>query len=823
MKRFKVTGMSCAVCQNSVEKAVLSVEGVKSCNVSLLTNSLTVEGNADDNLIIAAVTKAGYGVEVINDNVSSLNSKNKSDKTLLRLIISAFLLLVLMYFSMGYTMFNFPLPSIFAQKPALVCLIQIILSTAVIVINNKFFINGFKGLIKLSPNMDTLVAMGSGASFIYSVTVVLKVLSAQKFGDIALASSYLHELYFEAAAMILTLVTVGKYLESLQKERTTLALTGLINLKPLTATVIRNGKEVKVSASEVLVDDIFIVRPGEKIPADAVVVKGQSAIDESALTGESIPSEKSIDSKVYSATTNISGYLECRATNVGDDTVLSKIIQIVSDTMSSKAPIARVADKVASVFVPCVLIIAIITFLAWFFVENNVGFSLARAISVLVISCPCALGLATPVAITVGNGVAAKLGILFKNAAAIETCGKIKNVILDKTGTVTNGKPVVTDVIPFENISEKELLEFAFSLEKQSEHPLAVAVNEYCKNNNIDAFEIVDFKSISGNGVSAIYDNKTLSAGKKEFISDFTELNDEALSISNKLAGSGKTPLYFALDGKFLGIIAVADTLKADSISAIENLKLNGYNVVMLTGDNEITAQAIGNSAGINKIYANVLPNEKADIVKQFCSEGFTAMVGDGINDAPALTVADLGVAIGTGADIAVDAADVVVMKNSVNDVFCAFMLGNATLRNIKENLFWAFIYNIICIPLAAGVFIPLFNLGLNPMLASAAMSLSSICVVSNALRLKKFKLKTKGEKKMNVTLNIEGMMCPHCSGRVKQALESIDGVICAEVSHETGTAVIELCGNVSIDILKSAVENAGYKVILSGSKNPVF
>ena len=814
MKRFKVIGMSCAVCQSRVEKAVMSVEGVESCNVSLLTNTLSVEGNIADNLIISAVNEAGYGAEILEDHHSALKGDTKSDKIFLRLFVSAVLLIVLMYFSMGFTMFNFPMPDFLSSNPAIICLIQFVLCSFVIIINNNFFTNGFKGLIKLSPNMDTLVAIGSSVSYIYSIFVALKIVSVQSVGNTSLALSDLHSLYFESAAMILTLVTVGKFLEAKQKSKTTAALTGLISLKPLTASVVRNGTEIKINANEVLVDDIIIVRPGEKIPADAVVIKGYSSVDESALTGESIPSEKRVDSLVYSATINISGYLECKATDVGNDTVFSKIIQIVSDTISSKAPIARVADKVAGIFVPCVLIIALITFLAWLFSVNNVGFALARAISVLVISCPCALGLATPVAITVGNGVAAKSSILFKNAAAIEICGKIKNVILDKTGTVTNGNPVVTDVIPFNNFSETELLGFAFSLEKHSEHPLASAINNYCVNNKIRSFDVSDFKAISGNGVTAIIDNALVSGGNKEFIGSFANISCKENQTYYQLAEEGKTPMLFAYADKLMGIIAVADTIKSDSKIAISNLKRSGYNVIMLTGDNEITANAIANIAGINTVFANVLPNEKAEIVKRYCAEGFTAMVGDGINDAPALTVADLGVAVGTGADIAVDVADVVVMKNSINDVFYALSLGKATLRNIKENLFWAFIYNIIYIPLAAGVFIPLFNIGLNPMLASAAMSLSSVCVVSNSLRLNKFKINSKGEYKMKVTLKIEGMMCPHCSGRVQKALEGLEGVISADVSHELGTAVIEVEKEFPESLLKTTVEKEGYKVI---------
>lgn len=814
MKTFKVTGMSCAACQNRVEKAVLSVDGVKNCTVSLLTNSMTVEGEISENDIIAAVSSAGYGAQVTTDITETVSVEKRYNKTLIRLIVSAIILLILMYFSMGHTMLSLPLPIIFNGNPFLLCVVQWLLSTLVLIINNKFFINGVKSIVKLSPNMDLLVAMGSAASYVYSITVSLKVFSFQRIGDVVAAFSNLHDLYFEAAAMILTLVTVGKFLESLQKEKTTAALKGLIELKPLTACVLKDGVEVRINASEVVSGDIFIVRPGENIPADAVVVKGNSAVDESALTGESIPSEKGIDSKVYSATTNISGYLECKATDVGEDTVLSKIIQIVSDTLSTKAPIARVADKVAGIFVPSVLCVSLITFIIWSLVGKDIGFSLARAISVLVISCPCALGLATPVAITVGNGVAAKHGILFKNAAAIETCGKIKNVILDKTGTLTKGKPVVTDVLEFGNISKNELLKYAYSLEKHSEHPLAAAINNYCEKIGITEYEIDSFKAFSGNGISANFNGKVLLCGKEDFVSEYTIISEEASNISVSLANCGKTPLYFCYDNNFLGIIAVADSLKEDSKNAIENLKDSNYNVVLLTGDNEITAKSIGSSVGISEIYANVLPDEKTDVVKKYRSKGYTAMVGDGINDAPALTVADIGIAIGTGADIAVDAADVVVMKNSINDVYKALMLGKATLKNIKENLFWAFIYNVICIPLAAGVFIPIFGIGLNPMLASVAMSLSSVCVVSNALRLNNFKIKNKGENKMTVTIKIEGMMCPHCSGHVKNALESIEGVVSAEVSHEQGTAVVETVGEISIEVLNSAVVSAGYKVI---------
>lgn len=836
MEQFNVTGMSCAACSTRVEKAVLKVSGVTSCSVSLLTNSMGVEGTATAEEIISAVENAGYGASLkskSNDNSSSSKSDNdflkdtETPKLKKRLIASLVFLAVLMYVSMGHMMWGFPLPEFMADNHIAMGLVQLLLTGAVMVINQKFFISGFKGLIHRSPNMDTLVALGSGAAFIYSTYALFAMTDAQLKGNMEQVMMLMHEFYFESAAMILTLITVGKMLEARSKGKTTDALKGLMKLAPKKATVLIDNVETEVPIEQVKKGDVFVVRPGENIPVDGVIIAGNSAVNESALTGESIPVDKEKGDLVSAATINQSGFIKCEATRVGEDTTLSQIIKMVSDAAATKAPIAKVADKVSGVFVPAIIVIAIITAIIWLFIGESIGFSLARAITVLVISCPCALGLATPVAIMVGNGMGAKNGILFKTASSLEEAGRTQIVVLDKTGTITSGEPKVTDIIPF-GISENDLLEIAFSLENKSEHPLAKAIIAKAKEKNIKAFEVTDFKAMAGNGLTAKQNKITLFGGSKKFISTVATIPSELNSVSEKLSDEGKTPLFFAKDNTLLGIIAVADTIKEDSPQAIKELQNMGIFVVMLTGDNEKTAKAIGKQAGVDKVIAGVLPDGKESVIKDLKQQGKVIMVGDGINDAPALTRADIGIAIGAGTDIAIDAADVVLMKSKLSDVPAAIRLSRATLRNIYENLFWAFIYNVMGIPLAAGVFTGLFGWSLNPMFAAAAMSLSSFCVVTNALRLNLFNIRNpkkfnktnkinitvKEKQTMEKTIKIEGMMCPHCEATVKKCLEEFKEVDTAVVSHETGTAVLTLNSDISDDILKNAIEEKGYKVI---------
>lgn len=825
MRQFDVGGMSCAACSARVEKAVSSLDGVSSCSVSLLTNSMGVEGSADSAEIIRAVENAGYTASEKGKNKTTAQSEpdalkdTESPKILKRLIASIGFLLVLMYFSMGHTMLGLPLPPFFEGNCVGIALVQLLLAAIVMVINQKFFISGFKGLIHRAPNMDTLVALGSATSFIYSAVNLFLMTAA----DSASAMDYMHDLYFESAAMILTLITVGKLLEAKSKGRTTDALRGLMNLAPKKATVIINGKEQTVGVEQVKKGDIFVVRPGESIPVDGVIIDGSAAVDESALTGESVPVDKEPGSTVSAATINRSGFIKCEAARVGEDTTLAQIIKTVSDAAATKAPIAKIADRVSGVFVPVVIAIAVITFAIWMFLGAPVGEATARAVSVLVISCPCALGLATPVAIMVGSGVGAKHGILFKTAESLEETGRLKIIAFDKTGTVTKGEPVVTDIKP-NGISVHELVYFAASLEKKSEHPLSRAVNLYAEENNIDIAEASGFKNLPGRGLSAELDGEKLCGGNLEFIGQQCEISGEFKGISDSLSAEGKTPLYFSKGNKLLGIIAVADVIKPDSREAVSKLKSQGIRVVMLTGDNKKTASAIAKQAGIDEVIAGVLPGEKENEIKKLGAQGKTAMVGDGINDAPALTTADVGIAIGAGTDVAIDAADVVLMNSSLIGVPNAVKLGRAVLRNIRQNLFWAFVYNIIGIPLAAGAFIGVLGWGMNPMFGAAAMSLSSFCVVTNALRLNLVKLsqvktdnkqnKIKEEKKMQKTLKIEGMMCPHCEARVKSALEALEEVQSADVSHEKGTAVVTLGSDVSDQKLKETVEAQGYKVI---------
>ena len=830
MEQYNVTGMSCAACSARVEKAVSALEGVTSCSVNLLTNSMGVEGTADSATVIAAVEAAGYGATLKSDP----NNKSESDSDSLkdtqtptlrkRLFASLGFLLVLMYFSMGHMMFGLPVPSFFAENHVAMGILQLLLTGIVMVINQKFFINGFKGIINRAPNMDTLVALGSGASFVWSVYALFAMTNAQAQGNHAAVAEFMHEFYFESAAMILTLITVGKMLEARSKGKTTDALKGLMKLAPKTATIIKDGKEVSVPVSQVSKGNIFVVRPGESIPVDGIVLEGSSAVDESALTGESIPVDKAAGDSVSAATINQSGFIKCEAVKVGEDTALSQIIKMVSDAAATKAPIAKVADKVSGIFVPAVISIAVITFIIWMVAGESAGFALARAISVLVISCPCALGLATPVAIMVGSGVGAKNGILFKNATSLETAGKVNIVALDKTGTITNGTPVVTDIIPID-CDENELIKTAYSLEKKSEHPLAKAIIAKAEKISSDFYEIEDFIALPGNGLCAKIDNNEIIGGNLKFIEGKASVSAEIKSKANKLAEDGKTPMLFAKSGKTIGIIAVADTIKDDSREAIKQLKNMGIRVVMLTGDNEKTAKSIGKLSGVDEVIAGVLPSGKESAIRRLMEEGRVAMVGDGINDAPALTRADIGIAIGAGTDIAIDAADIVLMKSRLTDVAAAIRLSRATLTNIHQNLFWAFLYNTLGIPLAAGLFIPVFGWEMNPMFGAAAMSLSSFCVVSNALRLnlfkihsdkkdKKIKAKTKEKKAMTKTMKIEGMMCPHCEARVKKTLEEIAGVESADVSHETDTAVVTLGADVADDILKNAIEEQGYKVI---------
>lgn len=830
MKKFNVTGMSCAACSSRVEKAVSKVEGVQSCSVSLLTNSMGVEGSASDESIIAAVEKAGYGASVAGaekkQSAETDQLKDKDTPVLMhRLIASVGFLVVLMYISMGHMMWGWPLPAFFADNHIAMGLAQLLLCVIIMVINRKFFISGFKGLIHRSPNMDTLVALGSGASFVYSVYALFAMTDAQVKGNAELVMSYMHEFYFESAAMILTLITVGKMLEAHSKGKTTNALKALLNLAPKKATLLIDGKETEVTVDKVKKGDVFVVRPGESIPVDAEITDGSTAVDESALTGESIPVDKVVGDSVSAGTINKSGFIKCSATAVGEDTALSQIIKMVSDAAATKAPVAKIADKVSGVFVPVVIVIAVVTIAVWLLCGQTVGYALARGISVLVISCPCALGLATPVAIMVGNGMGARKGILFKTAASLEEAGKTQIAVLDKTGTITKGEPKVTDIIPFE-ITENELLKYAYSIEVKSEHPLAKAIIVKAEELSLNPYEVTDFKTESGNGLSAEYNGKRIIGGSKKYISSIIGISNDILSKADKLSEEGKTPLFFMLDNKLLGIIAVADVIKEESPKAIKQLQNMGIKVVMLTGDNERTAKAVGKLAGVDEVIAGVMPDGKEKVVAELKKQGKVLMVGDGINDAPALTRADIGMAIGSGTDIAIDAADVVFMKSKLTDVSAAVRLSRKTLRNIHENLFWAFIYNIIGIPLAAGVWIPLLGWQLNPMFGAAAMSLSSFCVVTNALRLNffditnpkkdrkiKYKLK-KDDNAMTKTMKIDGMMCSHCEGRVKQSLEGLAQVSQAEVSHEKGTAVVTLTAEVSNDVLKKTVEDQGYNVI---------
>lgn len=830
MKKFNVTGMSCAACSSRVEKAVSKVEGVQSCSVSLLTNSMGVEGSASDESIIAAVEKAGYGASVAgaekkqSDETDQL--KDKDTPVLMhRLIASVGFLAVLMYISMGHMMLGWPLPNFFTDNHIAMGLVQLLLCVIIMVINQKFFISGFKGLIHRSPNMDTLVALGSGASFVYSVYALFEMTDAQVKGNADLVMSYMHEFYFESAAMILTLITVGKMLEAHSKGKTTNALKALLNLAPKKATLLIDGKETEVTVDKVKKGDAFVVRPGESIPVDAEITDGSTAVDESALTGESIPVDKVVGDTVSAGTINKSGFIKCSATAVGEDTALSQIIKMVSDAAATKAPVAKIADKVSGVFVPVVIVIAVVTIAVWLLCGQTVGYALARGISVLVISCPCALGLATPVAIMVGNGMGARKGILFKTAASLEETGKTQIAVLDKTGTITKGEPKVTDIIPFE-ITENELLKYAYSIEVKSEHPLAKAIIVKAEELSLNPYEVTDFKAESGNGLSAEYNGKRIIGGSKKYISSLINISNDISSRADSLSKEGKTPLFFMKGDKLLGIIAVADVIKEESPKAIKQLQNMGIKVVMLTGDNERTAKAVGKLAGVDEVIAGVMPDGKEKVVAELKKQGKVLMVGDGINDAPALTRADIGMAIGSGTDIAIDAADVVFMKSKLTDVPAAVRLSRKTLRNIHENLFWAFIYNVIGIPLAAGVWIPLLGWQLNPMFGAAAMSLSSFCVVTNALRLNFFditnpkkdrKIKYKSKKDDNAmtkTMKIDGMMCSHCEGRVKQSLEGLAQVSQAEVSHEKGTAVVTLTAEVSNDVLKKTVEDQGYNVI---------
>ena len=832
MTQYNVTGMSCAACSARVEKAVSSVNGVSSCSVNLLTNSMGVEGTATSKEIIEAVEKAGYGasLKTKNKKVKSNSDDELKDtqtpKLVKRLVASLVFLVPLMYISMGHMMWGWKLPNFMENNHIAMGLAQMLFAIIIMVINQNFFISGFKGLIHKSPNMDTLVALGSGASFVYSTYALFAMTVAQTKGDMSAVMSYMDDFYFESAAMILALITVGKTLEAYSKGRTTDALKGLMSLSPKTANVIRDGKEITVDIDDVAVGDIFVVRPGESIPVDGIVIDGESAIDESVLTGESLPVDKAIDDKVTSATINKSGFLKCKATRVGEDTTLAQIINLVSDASATKAPIAKLADKVSGVFVPTVIGIAIITFIVWLIVPNPFGYALSRAISVLVISCPCALGLATPVAIMVGNGKGAKNGILFKTAVSLEEAGKTQIVVLDKTGTITEGKPKVTDVIPV-GISENDLLQLAYSLEIKSEHPLAKAIVEKAETAQIPPFDITDFESKTGNGLCGTFENFKIYAGSSKYISTVCDISSVKSDIE-RLSNEGKTPLLFAKDEKLIGVIAVADTIKQDSPEAIKQLKNMGIKVVMLTGDNKRTADAIGKQTGVDMVISDVLPDGKEAVVKKLQSFGKVAMVGDGVNDAPALTRADVGIAIGAGADVAVDSADVVLMNSKLSDVCSAIRLSRHTLTNIKENLFWAFIYNIIGIPLAAGVWIPITGWTLNPMFGAAAMSLSSFCVVMNALRLnfvnvtsskndrkiKEVNIDYTEEFKMTKTIKIDGMMCPHCEAAVKKALEAIDGVTSATASHTEKQATVELSKDVDTAVLEQAVVDAGYTII---------
>ncbi|MBQ2902257.1 MAG: heavy metal translocating P-type ATPase [Agathobacter sp.] len=861
MKQYNITGMSCAACSARVEKAVNAVPGVTSCSVSLLTNSMGVEGDVAEREIIKAVEDAGYGASAKGGNGTGANGVNGANQPSTsanhidysaarealedhetpilkkRLFTSLGFLIILMYFSMGHMMWGWPVPEFFAHNMLAQGLLQLILSAIIMVINQKFFISGFKSLMHKAPNMDTLVAMGSGASFVYSTYALFAMSDAVTKGDMTLAHEYMHEFYFESAAMILTLITVGKMLEARSKGKTTDALKSLMELAPKTATVLREGEEVMVPIEEVQIGDEFVVRPGEHIPVDGFVLEGSGAVNEAALTGESLPVDKEPGHKVSAATVNQSGFLRCKATRVGEDTTLSQIIQMVSDAAATKAPIAKIADKVSGVFVPVVISIAVVTFIVWMLAGETFGFAIARAISVLVISCPCALGLATPVAIMVGSGMGAKHGVLFKTAVSLEETGKTQIIALDKTGTITSGKPQVTDIYPMNGLEEKELLSYAYSLEIKSEHPLAHAIVEKAKEEKVFAKKITEFTILPGNGLQAKIGEAEVYGGNRKFVEEKLEplrwvspdiyvgpaLDDDTIAVAEQFAAEGKTPLFFAKGMELLGIIAVADTIKEDSPEAIRQLQNMGIHVVMLTGDNEMTARAIGKQAGVDEVIAGVLPEGKEAVIRKLKAKGKVAMVGDGINDAPALTRADIGIAIGAGTDVAIDAADVVLMKSRLTDVDAAIRLSRATLTNIHQNLFWAFFYNAIGIPLAAGLWIPVFGWELNPMFGAAAMSLSSFCVVTNALRLNLFQVyRTDRDKKikhrkeetiMEKTLTIEGMMCPHCSGRVKEALEANEAIADAVVSHETGTAVVTLAAEISDEALAQIVVDAGYKV----------
>lgn len=848
MEQYIVTGMSCAACSARVEKAVSEVEGVTSCSVSLLTNSMGVEGTASSSAVIQAVEEAGYGAspkggqeQSKEGGFDSLQDSLKDRETPVlrrRLLSSVIFLLLLMYLSMGHMMWGWPLPSFFEGNHVAMGLAQLLLTVIIMVLNQKFFISGFKSLWHRAPNMDTLVALGSSAAFVYSTYALFAMTDAQVKGDADAVMGYMHEFYFESAAMILTLITVGKMLEAYSKGKTTDALKGLMNLAPKTAVLVRNGAEAEVPVEQVKKGDIYVVRPGGNIPVDGVVLEGNSAVDESALTGESIPVDKAQGDNVSAATINQSGVLRCEATRVGEDTTLSKIIRMVSDAAATKAPIAKIADQVSGVFVPAVVTIAVITILVWLLLGKDIGFALARGISVLVISCPCALGLATPVAIMVANGVGARNGILFKTAVSMEETGKTAIVALDKTGTITQGEPKVTDLLPAEDVTEGQLLADAFHLEQMSEHPLARAVLDYGTQKGVSSKKVSAFQALPGNGLSAVCEGVHLTGGSVAYISSRTALSDKVKQQAQELADQGKTPLCFLRDDRYIGMIAVADVIKEDSPRAVRELRNMGIHVVMLTGDNRRTAEAIGAQAGVDEVVADVLPDGKENVIRELQKFGKVAMVGDGINDAPALTRADMGIAIGAGTDVAIDAADVVLMKSRLSDVPAAIRLSRAALRNIHENLFWAFIYNVIGIPLAAGVWIPLFGWKLNPMFGAAAMSLSSFCVVTNALRLNLFKLHNAGrdhkrkdaiavdiisdnsnnkkeeDNKMTKTIHIEGMMCGHCEAHVKKALEAIDGVAEAQASHEKGTAVVTLTADVADDVLTKAVEEQDYKVI---------
>ena len=850
MEQYQVTGMSCAACSSRVEKAVSAVPGVTSCSVSLLTNSMGVEGSASPETIIQAVTDAGYGASLkksgenkagsVQPNYDDMLKDTETPKMKKRLIASVVLLIPLMYVSMGHMMWNWPLPSFFEGNHVAMGLVQLLFTIAIMVINQKFFVNGVKGILHKSPNMDTLVALGSGASFVYSVYALFAMTGAQVAGDGETVMSYMHEFYFESAAMILTLITVGKMLEARSKGKTTDALKSLMKLAPKTATVIRDGKEAEVGIEQVRIGDHFVVRPGENIPVDGIVIEGTSAVNESALTGESIPVDKEKGDSVSAATLNQSGFLRCEATRVGEDTTLSQIIQMVSDAAATKAPIAKVADRVSGIFVPAVITIAVVTIIIWLLAGQSIGFALARGISVLVISCPCALGLATPVAIMVGNGMGAKHGIMFKTAVSLEETGKTDIVALDKTGTITSGEPEVTDMVPAEGYSEEKLLLAALALEQKSEHPLARAIVRLAQEKQMTCDAVEGFEAVAGNGLTGTQKGARLTGGNRKFIESRVKIPAEIAKAADSLAEQGKTPLFFAEGEKLIGMIAVADVIKKDSYQAIQELKNMGIHVVMLTGDNERTAKAIGSQAGVDEVIAGVLPDGKEEVVRKLKEKGKVTMVGDGINDAPALTRADIGMAIGAGTDIAIDAADVVLMKSRLLDVPAAIRLSRATLRNIHENLFWAFFYNVIGIPLAAGLWYPIFGWKLNPMFGAAAMSLSSFCVVSNALRLNLFAMydarkdkKHKNHKKqttittdqnkevkeekeineMKKTMEIKGMMCGHCEARVKKTLEAIEGVTEAVVSHESGTAIVTMSTEVADDVLKSAVEAQDYEV----------